>query len=110
MHKVAVMGDRDSVYGFAAVGLEVVPVEENDSAGRKLRDLAENGYAVIYMTERLYRFLETDVSKYRHSMLPAVIPIPGAAGSMGLGVDMVKKSVERAVGSDILFKTGKGGL
>ncbi|MEG0541022.1 MAG: V-type ATP synthase subunit F, partial [Angelakisella sp.] len=30
--------------------------------------------------------------------------IPGRRGSMGLGLSNVKKSVERAVGADILFK------
>ena len=110
MYKVAVMGDRDSIYGFFSVGLDVIPAEENDSAGRKLHALAEGGYAVIYVTERLYKFLEAEISEYRHSLLPAIIPIPGAAGNSGIGVEMIKKSVERAVGSDILFKTEKGGL
>jgi V/A-type H+-transporting ATPase subunit F len=103
------MGDHDSVYGFAAVGLDVIPTEENASAGRRLRELAEGGYAVIYITERLYKFLETDIAEYQESVLPAIIPIPGASGSSGMGVVMVKKSVERAVGSDILFGGEKGG-
>ena len=108
MYKVAVMGDRDSIYGFAAVGLDVIPAEENVSAGRKLHKLAEGGYAVIYITERLYKFLEADIVKYQESILPAIIPIPGAAGSSGAGVNMIKKNVERAVGSDILFSSEKG--
>ena len=28
MYKIAVLGDRDSIYGFGALGLEVFPVEE----------------------------------------------------------------------------------
>jgi V/A-type H+-transporting ATPase subunit F len=103
------MGDRDSIYGFAAVGLEVIPAEEDAAAGRKLRDLADGGYAVIYITERLYKFLEADIAEYQEFVLPAIIPIPGASGSSGMGVEMVKKSVERAVGSDILFGNEKGG-
>ena len=31
------------------------------------------------------------------------IPIPGVDGSFGIGIANVKKSVERAVGADILF-------
>jgi len=102
------MGDRDSIYGFAAVGLDVIPTEENASAGRKLRELAEGGCAVIYITERLYKFLEPEIAEYQYSVLPAVIPIPGAGGSLGMGVDMIKRNVERAVGSDILFGNKKG--
>ena len=102
MYKAAVMGERDSIYGFTAVGLEVIPTEETADAGQKLHELAESGYAVIYITEHLYRFLETDIEKYKNSVLPAVIPIPGAAGSTGMGIKMIRRNVERAVGSDIL--------
>jgi V/A-type H+-transporting ATPase subunit F len=109
MYKIAVMGDRDSIYGFAAVGLEPFPTDENAGAAHKLHELAENGYAVIYMTEHLYTFLSAEIEKYSESVLPAIIPIPGASGGTGLGVARVKKSVERAVGSDILFGGEKGG-
>ena len=36
-------------------------------------------------------------------MLPAIIPIPDRTGSSGKGMENVRKSVERAVGADILF-------
>ena len=41
--------------------------------------------------------------RYRESLLPAVILIPGVSGNTGKGIEGVKKSVEQAVGSDILF-------
>lgn len=36
-------------------------------------------------------------------MTPAIILIPGVSGNTGKGIESVKKSVEQAVGSDILF-------
>lgn len=103
MYKIAVMGDRDSVYGFAAIGMDVFPVAEPAHAGRQLRTLAESGYAVIYVTEALYEHLHREAEGYRGKPLPAVIPIPGISGNTGRGVSRVKKFVEQAVGSDILF-------
>ena len=50
MYKIAVMGDRDSIYGFAALGLEPFPLTDPVEAGKKISDLAESGYAVIYIT------------------------------------------------------------
>ena len=47
MHKIAVMGDRDSIYGFAALGMEPFPITDHTEAVRKLRELAEGQYAVI---------------------------------------------------------------
>lgn len=103
MYRVAVIGDRDSIYGFAALGLDIFPVEETAEAGRTLRQLAEGSYAVIYITEALAGLLERELDAYRSAPLPAIIPIPGVSGNTGMGVKMVKKSVEQAVGSDIIF-------
>lgn len=103
MYKVAVMGDRDSIYGFAALGLETFPVTEQAEAAKLLRKIAENDYAVIYITEALAEKLETELDFYREQRLPAIIPIPGVFGNTGKGIENVKKSVEQAVGSDIIF-------
>lgn len=103
MYKIAVLGDRDSIYGFAALGLEVFPVSDSETGVRMLRTLAEQDYAVIYITEALAKELESELDRYRENLLPAVIPIPGVLGNTGLGIAMVKKSVEQAVGSDIIF-------
>ena len=46
MYKIAVMGDRDSIYGFASLGLEPFPLTDPAEAGKKVKDLAESGYAV----------------------------------------------------------------
>lgn len=103
MYKVAVIGDRDSIYGFAALGLDTYPVSEKEEAAKILKSLAENEYAVIYITESLQAELEAEIDRYITDYLPAIIPIPGVSGNTGKGIRNVKKSVERAVGSDIIF-------
>jgi V/A-type H+/Na+-transporting ATPase subunit F len=103
MYKVAVLGDRDSIYGFAALGLDTYPVAERDEAAKTLKILAEGRYAVIYITESLQAELEEEIDRYVTDYLPAIIPIPGVSGNTGKGIRNVKKSVERAVGSDIIF-------
>ncbi len=103
MYKVAVLGDRDSIYGFAALGLDTYPVEDRDEAGKILKTLSEGNYAVVYITESLQAELENEIDRYTADYLPAIIPIPGVSGNTGKGIRNVKKSVERAVGSDIIF-------
>ncbi len=103
MYRAAVLGDRDSIYGFAALGLDVFPVPDSETGSHTLRNLAEQDYAVIYITEALAKDLEAELEHYRESLLPAIIPIPGVHGNTGMGIAMVKKSVEQAVGSDIIF-------
>jgi Archaeal/vacuolar-type H+-ATPase subunit F len=105
MYKVAVIGDRDSIYGFAALGIDTYPVEEKEEAAKTLKALAEGQYGVIYITESLQALLEEEIDRYITSYLPAIIPIPGVSGNTGRGMQYVKKSVERAVGSDIIFNS-----
>ncbi|MCR5093081.1 MAG: V-type ATP synthase subunit F [Lachnospiraceae bacterium] len=103
MYRMAVLGDKDSIYGYAALGMEVCPVTDDGEAAHKLRELAEGDYAVVYVTEALAERIPGEIARYREQMLPAVILIPGVYGNTGAGINNVKKSVEQAVGSDILF-------
>ena len=103
MYKIAVLGDRDSVYGIAALGLHVYPVDTPEQGARTLKALAAQEYAVIYVTEALASAIAAEIDLYREQRLPAIILIPGVSGNTGEGIRSVHKSVEQAVGSDILF-------
>lgn len=103
MYKIGVIGDRESILGFKAVGLEVFPCDSPEEAAKALEKMAEDSFAIIYVTEKLYKDMSAEVAKYTDSRLPAVIPIPDKDGSLGIGMESVRKSVERAVGADILF-------
>lgn len=104
MAKIAVMGDYDSIYGFAALGLSIFPTgEDMEAAAQTLRTLAESDYGIIYVTEALAQTLRREIAKYEDRVTPAIIQVPGIRGNTGDGIRSVKKSVEQAVGSDILF-------
>ena len=102
MSKIAVMGDKDSICGFASLGLETIPLEDATAAAETLKKLAGNDYAVIYITEALAVKITDEIDKYRNRTAPAIILIPGITGNTGLGMSNVRRAVEKAVGSDIL--------
>ncbi len=103
MYRIAVLGDYDSIYGFAALGLDTCPVSTREEAQEKLKELADGEYAVIYITEYWAAQLKNEIDRYQDRVIPAIILIPGVSGNTGAGVEGVSKSVEKAVGSDILF-------
>ena len=103
MYKIAVVGDYDSIFGFAALGLDTFAVQTREEAAEKLHQLAQGGYGIIYITEKLAAELTHEIEKYQEQVTPAIIQIPGIAGNTGAGVAGVKKSVEQPVGSDIIF-------
>ena len=102
MYKIAALGDRDSVLGFRALGLEVFPAENVEQARHTLHTLARENYAVIYLTEQLAAGMEEELARYKDEVTPAVILIPGKEGPLGIGMANIKTAVERAVGADIL--------
>ncbi len=104
MQKIAVVGSRDTVLAFKALGLEVCPAETAQEASQAVYRLAEGGAAVIFITENYAAEIEETISRYRTVALPAIIPIPSASGATGEGMKRVRANVEKAIGADILFK------
>ena len=104
MLKIAVMGGRETVMGFKALGLDVFPVEGAEDARETLRRITrpESDYTIIYVEEGTARDLSAEIDRFKDSPTPAIILIPGREGPLGLGQSALKAAVERAVGSDIL--------
>lgn len=103
MYRIAAIGDRDSVYGFGVLGIDVVATDNRDDAAQKFAQLVSGEYAIIYITESLAAELEAEIDKIADRQIPAVIPIPGIKNNNGIGIKNLSKAVERAVGSDIIF-------
>lgn len=89
--------------GFKALGLEVFPVSDEKTARDTFRSLCSSEeYTIIYLEENLASALSQDINRYKDSISPAVILIPGREGSLGLGKQALQAAVERAVGSNII--------
>lgn len=60
---------------------------------------AKEAYAIIYLTEQLGTQLKDLLAQYEKELAPAVIIIPGKEGSLGIGMEKITETVERAVGA-----------
>ena len=102
MYKIAVIGDRESVLGFSSLGADTYTAYSAAEAESLINKLAQDDYAVIYITEALAKEATETVEKYMREITPAIILIPGVSCNTGEGMGRVLKSIERAVGSSIL--------
>lgn len=108
MYKIGIIGDRESILGFMALGFAVHEIEKPEEAGKKLAQLVGCGeYAAIFITEEVARVTEEERKKYKDLPLPAITVIPSSKGNSGYGMASIKSAVERAVGADIIFKGGE---
>lgn len=101
--KIAVIGDKDSILAFKAVGIEVFSASNVFEANNLLRKLTKEDYGVVFITEDIAALIPDTLEKLKDRPMPAVIPIPSSQGSTGFGMAGIKKDVERAIGVDILF-------
>ena len=100
--KIGVVGDKDSVLAFKALGIDVFPVLEYDEAKRTVDKLAMNDYAVIFVTEQVAQGIQETIERYTKKMLPAIILIPSNQGTLNIGMQRINDNVEKAVGVNIL--------
>lgn len=100
--KIAVVGEKGSVMGFRAVGFDVVEAHEPDEISAAVQRLVGEEYGVVFLTEQALAKTPGLLDRYKNVRIPAIIPIPGRDGSLGIGLKNLHKSVERAVGADIL--------
>ncbi len=107
MYKVAVIGDKDSILGFKALGAVTYPVTGAEEASRALSGIVREKYAVVCITEAVAEKIGPQLEELNKKQLPAVVLIPNNQGTMGLGMMQIKKNAEKAIGADILF--GKEG-
>lgn len=104
MYKIGVVGERDSIIAFLALGMTVKAAETPDEARNAVDSMARDGYGVIFVTETTAKNIRETIERYKREMLPAIILIPGSQGSLGIGLQAVRDNVEKAVGVDILSK------
>ncbi len=99
---IAVIGDKDSVLAFKAIGVSAHAVTDFDEARETLKALARN-YKVIFITDELAVRMQDLLARYKARPYPAVIPVPSGKGSNGFGMTGIHKDVEKAIGTDIFF-------
>lgn len=102
MYKVAVIGDKDSVLCFKALGVDVYTAVDGNDAKETIKNLAKEDTGIIFITEAFAKEIPETIDKYRDQMTPAIILIPDNKGSLNIGMADINKSVEKAVGANIL--------
>ncbi|SHH25153.1 V/A-type H+-transporting ATPase subunit F [Clostridium grantii DSM 8605] len=102
MYKIGVVGDKDSVLAFKAIGIDVYPVIEAEEAKKTIDKMAMNNYAVIFVTEQIAKNIDETIERYNRQTVPAIILIPSNQGSLNIGMQRINDNVEKAVGVNIL--------
>lgn len=105
--KIGVIGERESVAGFRALGLEVAPAGDVQAALEVLEQWAEDDFAVIFLTEKLAQAMGPELAAWRLRYLPVVTVIPSACQAPWLGREELRTAIRKATGIDMIGQRDK---
>ena len=99
--RIAVIGERDTILPFRALGLEIVPIHPSQEVTGLVEKLLKERVRVIFFTPDLFPFLRPIMERTRKSPVPCFIALPTAKVEMT--IERLRKLVAKAIGADLLF-------
>jgi len=104
MYKIALLGDRDSLLGFQLLGISIFEIFNKEEAIKTLNNLIKESFAVIFITEEVANQILEVIEELQKKPLISITIIPSKIESKNLGINLLRKNVEKAIGTDIIFK------
>ncbi len=108
-YELAIVGPREIILGFKAIGLTTSFALTAEESLAKLWELKNETideqpkYAIIFIFESHAKDMPAEeYKKLTKDPLPAIIALPGPNGSTGFGMERLGQIVEKAIGSNIL--------
>ena len=101
-YKIAIIGEKDTVYAFGMLGMNVFYTTDEAHARQLIKDIIKDNYGVIFITEKLAQQIPDVIKKYDDDFMPAFILIPSYQDSDSIGLHRIQDNMRKAVGQNIL--------
>jgi V/A-type H+-transporting ATPase subunit F len=105
MSNLAIIGDSTSVMGFRPLGLDIYAFKDGEELRQAFPEILASDHDIIFITEKFYEAVTDLVRPLKDAQLPAVVPIPGVSGPIGLGRREIDALIEMAVGMQVKTKS-----
>lgn len=104
-YRIAAIGERDLIIGFRCLGVDLIPVQSKTDTEAALRRISlEPDLALVLITETVAALCLDMISELREKSYAALLIIPSHEGSRNISMTEMRRSIERAVGINILDK------
>ena len=100
--KIAVIGSKDSILVFKAVGCDIFGVDSEQKT-RLALNKAIASYKVILITDDYAKYVEDIIADTQTTAYPVVLVIPSGNKKSTYALDKINADVERALGVNILL-------
>ena len=104
--KIAVLGNKDIVVLFKAVGCDVFSPAGRDKIRATLNKLIQN-YKIILIQTNYAKLCEDLIEQTRTSAYPVIVVIPNKDEQNNYALDKIMTDMERAIGAKIVVEEDK---
>lgn len=104
--KIAVLGNKDIVVLFKAVGCDVFSPAGRDKIRATLNKLIQN-YKIILIQTNYAKLCEDLIEQTRTSAYPVIVVIPNKDEQNNYALDKIMTDMERAIGAKIVMEEDK---
>ena len=102
----AIIGDRQSLAGFTALGVDGYAAESEAEAKAALEKAQRAGCALILVTEAAARHARVHIEAMRQKEGPPVLILPGETGNTGQAEREIEAAIRQAAGAGLWGEEG----
>lgn len=103
-YKIGIIGTEEAIAGFNALGVSCFYMKEDSDVAEVIAQIQKEKFAAVFITEDWAERVRNQIDEaFQNAALPAIVTVPSQKGSTKAGLSNLRKIVEQAVGSDILF-------
>ena len=107
MLKIVIIGEKEDILPYQSIGIEIEPVKTIVDTVAILKKRVQNpSVAIILITENMAEQCLDTITELRSKTNKAITIVPTEQGSRRTSMIELNKEISRAVGMDILTKTG----
>lgn len=105
MSNIAIIGEKEIVIGFSLIGFQLFPVTDSVEAKDALEKCTTDGNCqIIFITDNIAQLVIDEIEQYQRISPISICILPDRIQDSKLNIEILRKNVEKAVGTDILFR------
>ncbi|MGI6359962.1 MAG: V-type ATP synthase subunit F [Acholeplasmatales bacterium] len=95
------IGPTETTLLFQSIGIKALIISEERELRRKIDEISSEA-KIIFISEALKAYVSEIKKKYQDETYPIILLIPMDGEASDLGIEKLKKDVERAIGMALI--------
>lgn len=104
MSNIAIIGEKEIIIGFNLLGIKLFYANTPEEAIRALKECEQNHFSIVFITNEIAMTIISEIEQYQAISSMAISILPNRSEDTKISMEILKKNVEKAVGTDILFR------